>query len=266
MDVLIHAGACYSEYYTNGNGAMPAEVNTKGTGSLLQAAYEKGIRNVVYISSSAVLQTNEGGPTDETAPYDEVTKDPYFSSKIEAEKQIFRFHRSHPDMRIVLLLPTVMLGPGDKAPTPTGKFVLNFLQGELKFILPGSMKIVDARDTAKAAVLAISKGKSGQRYLLGGRKQRIEDIIYILAEVSGKPAPAKKISVNKLLFAARMMGLISKITRKPPKLKTDIIKRLQKDFWYDSQKAEKEFGISFRPISETLEETVKWFESGLFKE
>ena len=71
--------------------------------------------------------------------------------------------------------------------------------------------------------------------------------------------------IDKLIFISQIMGLVSKINRKPPKLKTDIIKRLQQNYWYDSSKAEQEFGIKFRPIKDTVDDTVKWFQSAEFR-
>ena len=259
IDVVIHAAAYYSEYYRRGNDDQPHKTNVGGTISLLEAAWQQGIKNVVYISSGGVLETYNDRATDESTPDNEGTKDPYFRSKIDAEREIYRLLSSHPSMRIVLLLPGVLLGPGDRGPTPTGNFVLNFLKGKVKFIIPGSMNIVDARDVALGAVKSIHTGQSGERYLIGGRKYPIEEIFKKLAEVTGKPELSKRISLTKLLLVARIMALASKITRKPPALKLSIIRRLQENFWYNSSKAEHDLGVHFRPLSETLSDTAQWF-------
>lgn len=261
VDVLIHAAACYSEFYKKGNPNLPQQVNVQGTIDLFESAYKQGTRNIVYISSAGVLETNIGSLTDESNPYDNDTKDPYFRSKIEAEKEIYRFMESHPEMRIVFILPTAMLGPGDRGPTPSGQFIINALKGKVKFLLPGSMKIVDVRDVAKAIVSAIQKGQSSERYLIGGRQYPISQILQTISEITRKPAPSKSISQNKIILVARIMQIISKITGKPPELKVNIVKRLLRNFWYDSSKAEKEFGIQFRPLKDTLTDTVQWFQS-----
>ena len=122
---------------------------------LFEAAQQRGIKNIVYISSSATLQTEENQATDESSPYTDSTDDLYFQSKIDAEKEIFRFMKNHPAMRIVFILPSVMLGPGDRGPTPIGRLVLNVLTGKQKFLLDGSLCIADARDVALAAIAAL---------------------------------------------------------------------------------------------------------------
>ncbi len=261
MDVLIHTAAYYTEYHRNGNKELPHEINVKGTISLLEAAHQQGIKNVVYISSSGVLTSNAGRPTDESSPYAEEGEDFYFQSKVDAEKEIFRFMDSHPNLRIVLILPSVMLGPGDSGPTPTGNMVKKFLEGEIKFILPGSLCIVDARDVALAVIESIEKGESGERYVIGGRKYELESFFKVLAEVTGAPPLTKKPSPRVLMLVAKTMSLISKVTGKPPLLKPSILKRLQEDFWYDSKKAERELGVRFRPLTETLSDTANWFRS-----
>ncbi len=127
MNVLIHAAACYTEYYAKENQRLPYDINVKGTMTLFETAYQHGIKNVVYVSSAGVLESKPNQPINESGSYAEEAEDSYFKSKIEAEKEVLKFLESHPDMRIVLILPTVMLGPGDRAPTPTGNFLLNIM-------------------------------------------------------------------------------------------------------------------------------------------
>jgi len=262
QEALIHAAAYYSEYYRHGNDDHLHETNVGGTISLLEAAYQQGLKNVVYISSSGVLESQQDQSTDESCSYDEATNDPYFRSKIDAEKEIYRFLDSHPSMRVVMILPGAMLGPGDRGPTPMGKFVTNFLKGKFKFILPGSMNIVDARDVALGAIKSIHTEPSAERYLIGGRNYQVEEIFKILAEITGKPNLSKRISPAKLMLLARIMALVSKITGKPPELRLSHIRRLQENFRYNSSKAEHDLQVSFRPLSETLSETTQWFDDG----
>ncbi len=258
MDLLIHAGACYGEYYRTGKTDTLTAVNVNGTRNLLKTAYEQAIRSAVFISSAAVLKTEVNGVVDETAPYTD-DEDPYFKSKIEAEKEVYRFLGSHRDMRIVLLLPAVMLGPGDRGPTPNGNFVLNYLKENYKFIIPGSNRIADARDVAETAVSVIKRGKSGERYIIGGKHYPYSEILKTLAKITGREELKKTISAKKLLIMATILSLISKIKGKPSELKPVIVKRLQKNFRYNSEKAERELGVSFRPLEETLSDTVTWF-------
>ncbi|MGD8778800.1 MAG: NAD-dependent epimerase/dehydratase family protein [Ignavibacteria bacterium] len=268
FDTVIHCAAHYSQYYKDGNENTPFRINLNGTKSLLNAAYSKGIRNFIYISSSGVLKTtNVVKPTNENDPYDEDIEDSYFQSKIVAEKEALKFARSHKDMRIIIILPSLMIGPNDFGPTPTGNFILSFLKKQIRFVLPGTMKIVDARDVAGVVVKSITKGKSGERYLVGGKQYPISKILEILSEISGIPVPSKKLTPRKVLFMAHIMKFISKIKGKQPpaSLKLCVVKRLLKNFWYDSTKAVNTFGIKFRPINDTLTDTVKWFQNAYMR-
>ncbi len=260
-DTLVHAAACYGEFYRTGARELPRKTNVLGTTGLLEAAERQGIRNIVYISSAAVLQTQPGVAANEDAPYAEQADDEYFSSKIAAEKAVLRFAREHTASRVVLVLPAVMLGPGDVGPTPTGAFVLKLLQGEIKFVLPGWHRIVDARDVAHAVAECMNKGKSGERYLLGGRRYSITAFYQAVSQASGRPTPAKTIAPGKLLLVSRMMLLVSKVTGRPPVIKPNIVRRLQEDFSYISAKAERQLGVRFRPLSETMADTVRWLQS-----
>jgi dihydroflavonol-4-reductase len=258
-DVLVHAAACYGEFYRGTPPSALKEINVMATISLLEAAERQGIRNVVYISSAAVLKAPASGLADETSPYNDLTDDPYFASKVAAEKAVLRFCDARPAMRIVLILPTVMLGPGDVGPTPTGAFILKLLRGELKFVLPGWHRIVDARDVAFAVVQAIDKGKSGERFVVGGCRYSVAEIYQAVSEVSGRPTPTKQISSGKLLLLSRIMSLASTVTRRPPPLKPAMVRRLEEGFSFCSDKAVRELNISPRPLSKTMDDTVKWF-------
>lgn len=260
IDVLIHSAAYYGEYYRQGNGQdLLRNINVSGTVELLKMAYQQGIRNVVYISSGGVLQSPIGRATDESAPYADNTPEKYFQSKIEAEREIYRFMKSYPAMRIVLILPSVMLGPGDYGPTPIGKLITNVVTGKMKIVLDGSLSIVDARDVALAAVEAIEKGQSGERYLVGGRNYAYQDVMQTLANVSGIPAPSRKPAPIVLNAVARVMETMSGFTGKPPSISRAHLKRIRDNFWYSSAKAERELTVTFRPLSETLTDTVQWF-------
>jgi len=263
FDVMIHAAAIYGEYYRNGDELALFNVNVNGTKALFEAARKNGINNIIYISSSAVLDTENIDEVDERASYSE-TEDPYFRSKVLSEQAVNEFAMANPSVRIITILPTVMLGPGDRGPTPTGNIILNYLKGKTRFIFPGSHRIVDVRDVAHAAVQAINTGRGGERYLIGGRKYSFSEIFKIFSNITGNPPLKKTISPGKLLMIARLVTLLHNIKGESSPLKPEIIKRLQKNFWYNSSKAEKELGVAFRSLDETLSDTMAWFKENRY--
>lgn len=257
-DVLVHAGACYGEYYRGGSPEAVHATNVRGTAALLEAAARAGIRDVVVVSSSAVLDTAGGGAVNEDAPYPPRGGDPYFASKIDAEREVVRFLAAHPEVRVVRVLPTVMLGPGDRGPTPTGSFVLRLLDGKIPFVLPGWHRIVDARDVAAAVLAAAERGARGARYLVGGRRYEVAELYRTLTEVTGTPTPTRRISPRRLLLASRVMALGAALTGRRPLLSPAIVRRLQEAHVYDSSRAERELGVRFRPLAATLADFVAW--------
>ncbi|SDY10298.1 Nucleoside-diphosphate-sugar epimerase [Evansella caseinilytica] len=261
-DVLIHAGAYFTEFFKKGNEDNSLhEINVKGTERLLTEAYERGIKNIIYVSSTGVLDTSGGKVVDENAPYHETTENPYFKSKIEAEKCVLDFSHKHPDVRIITILPAIMMGPGDYGLTRMGEFVLSFLKEGMPAVLPVKAVIVDARDVAKAIVAAIDKGRQGERYIVGGDVFKVKEIVKILSEVSGKPVPKRRPSFQFIMVISGLMAIRSKITGKPsPIPRRDELQRLRNQQGYSYTKAKKELRLTFRPLRETIADTVSWFE------
>ena len=198
VDVLFHVAAYFREYYQPGeHDDMLTEINVTGTIKLLEAAYQQGVRNIVYVSSGGVLDHYpDGRPADEKVPYGEDTANLYFQSKIAAEKAIYDLLPKYPDLRLVMILPGVMMGPGDSGPTTPGQFVIDYLQGNVPVILPGGLTFVDARDVAQAMLQAVHTGTSGERYIVDGVYADLKSIMQTLAQVSEVPVPRVAISYS----------------------------------------------------------------------
>lgn len=260
MDVLIHAAAYFTDFFKHGNASNQlTTINVQGTLALLNAAYEHGIRNCVYISSSGVLKMEGRQRATETAPYNEQTVNPYFQSKISAEKEIIRFLEAHADFRLIFILPCLMLGPGDHNLTEGGGLIVRLLKRKIPMILPGQMAIADARDVAQAVINAIKAGQSGKRYLLGGELYTIEKVFAVVSEVSGIKGPTHKPTPGLLLLMADIMEFISKFTGKKPLIQRIQLKTMMENMGYDSSKAQRELHATFRPLHMTVKDTVQWF-------
>ena len=259
--VLIHAGAYFSEYFKNkSNENLLYEVNVKGTSLLFEEAHKAGVHNFIYISSSCVFNSNWPDIITENTPYAENNDNPYFKSKTEAEISLLKLAEKYISMRLIILSPALMMGPGDKAPTRMGEFVLNYLTGKIPAILPIKMAFVDARDVAKAVVAAITKGINGERYLIGGNVYEMSEVVKVLSEITMKPIPKIRPSLKMTMFLSRIMTFKSKLTGKPSKLPSiSELKRMSTQKGYSSEKAKKEFNIQFHTLFETLSATVNWY-------
>ncbi len=259
-DVLFHVAAYFREYYGPGeHDDLLNEINVVGTIRLLEAAVEHGVEHVIYVSSAGVLgQPEGGGVVDESAPYNHATPNLYFQSKIAAEKAVYEFLEGH-DLRVVLILPGVIFGPGDSGPSTAGQTVLDFLNRQIPVILPGGLWVVDARDVAQGMIQAVTVGQSGERFLIGGRYFPVGAMLTILEKISGVAGPRQKLPYPAALAIAWVSEFLSGFTGKPPQLSEQAVRVLQDKSNVSSEKAIKELGITFRSLEDTLGDQVAWF-------
>ncbi|MCP4022012.1 MAG: NAD-dependent epimerase/dehydratase family protein [Desulfobacteraceae bacterium] len=260
-DVLIHSAAYYTEFINSGgkNDDLAQKINVEGSINLFQAAYDTGIKNIVYISSCGVLEEQKGLKSDENTAYAFNTFDGYFKSKIDAELKIKIFQEEHSSVRIVSILPSVMVGPMDTAPTPYGSFLIKLASARVPFVLPGRMSIVDVRDVAKAAIHAIEKGENGQRFVVGGTTHENQTIYNTVEKIIKRPVAQNKPPYALLYFFLTVMSFLSKFTKKQPPLSPSRLKRIKHHAGYNSQKATTELDFNFTPLDTTLTDTMTWF-------
>ncbi len=262
-DVLFHTAAYFREYYQPGDHWPKLEkINVKGTIELLEAAAKHGVKKAVHVSSSGVI-----GEDDSKSIGDESTvanglalENLYFRSKVETEKAIANFLKTH-SLPVVMILPSWMYGPGDAAPTSAGQLVQDFLGRKLPGVLNGGAMIADARDVAQAMITSVEKGKNGERYIVGGRLYKLADIMKTLEKVSGVPAPKFHIPIPLALTIAWTSQTVARLTGGTTLLTVSSIKTIANPHQISSEKAVGEFGVGFRPLEDTLKDTVDWYKS-----
>ncbi len=265
-DVLFHAAAYYREYYAPGDHREAlAEANVAATRALLEEADRRGVRRAVYVSSAGVIGNKpNGAPGDEDGPVSPGTRENlYYRSKLDAEAEVARFARSH-RMEVVLVLPGFTVGPEDRSPTPGGELVLAFLHRKLPVIVPGGFTMADARDVAATLEAASRLGKPGERYVAAGSFVSYSELLRTLERVSGIPAPGRRVPKALALLAASFQEVRSKLGGAPPNITRERLRAVFAERRWDASKARRDLGVSFRPIEETLRDTVRWFvEQGL---
>ncbi|MBO1536952.1 SDR family oxidoreductase [Pseudomonas sp. OA65] len=262
-DALFHTAAYFRDSYKGGKHWQKLyDTNVTGTERLLHAAYAAGIRRAVHTSSIAVLKGDKDQVIDETMSRSEQEADDYYLSKILSEQTVQQFLAQHPDMFIAMVLPGWMFGPGDIGPTSSGQFLLDFVGEKLPGVLPGSFSVVDARDVAEHLIAAITRGRSGERYLAAGYHMEMKSIFQALASVSGVKPPERKVP----LFMLRLIALIYegyyRITKKPVLISTSTVKLMAQEqdrTHFSHNKSSKELQCQFRPIAETLIDTLDWY-------
>ena len=260
VDVVFHTAAFFREYYQPGDHwETMKRINVDGTIELLQAAEAQGVTRTVFTSSSGVLQTNPHQAVTETAAYSKFAeKNLYFKTKVLAEQEIYRFLETS-RMDVVMILPGWMMGPGDAAPTSAGQLILDLLAGKLPGIIDGGASLADARDVAAAMVMAADQGIRGERYIVTGQLTTMKDIALGLEAISGVKAPRMTLPDQMALAIAWLLETWAGWTRGVNPMPLGGIQTLLKKANVSSSKAERELGATFRPLRETLKDTVTWY-------
>ena len=236
------------------------KLHVDGTDNALRAAKEAGITRVVYASTSGVVAISEDAKTisneDDETPIGIISKFPYYRSKLFAEARALELSKEL-SLEVVVLNPTLLLGPGDVYGSSTGD-VERILEGKVPAVPAGGLSFVDVRDTAAAFILAMQKGQSGRRYLLGSCNMTLRTFVGRVSRLAGLDIPLVNLPRNKF-FGSALVELASFVQKH---VETDELDPISLDmsryYWYlDSTRAEAELGWSPRDPLETLTDTVE---------
>jgi dihydroflavonol-4-reductase len=231
-----------------------------GTKSALAGLRAAGVRRVVVASTSGTLavSSDQHRIADEgcRAPLEVIASWPYYRTKLYAEREALAAN-APPDFEVVVVNPSLLLGPGDVRESSTGDVRL-FLEGVIPATPAGGMAFVDVRDAALGMLLAAERGRAGERYLLNAQNLTVDAFFQRLGRISGVRAPLFKLPASRPL-AIGIGQLFSKAVRaiggEPPVSEASI--EMGQYFWYcDSSKAERELGFSPRDPGETVRDTV----------
>ncbi len=236
------------------------QAHVLGTRSALAGLRNAGVRRVVVASTSGTLAVSKNADqiADESsrAPLELVAMWPYYRSKLYAEREALDANRP-PDFEVILVNPSLLLGPGDKRESSTGD-VRKFLDRSIPAIPGGGIAFVDVRDAARGMWLAFERGRAGERYILNAKNMTVAAFFQRLERITGVKAPILRMPSSRPL-AIGVNRLFSKAIRaiggEPPVDEVSV--EMAQYFWYcSSSKAERELGFSARDPGETLRETV----------
>jgi dihydroflavonol-4-reductase len=257
---VFHLAAIYRFWATDPS--IFSAVNVGGTLNVLNAVRRAGCERLVYTSTVGVLglgPTNRGESMDETS-YADISHlfGHYKRTKYVAEHEVLRAAAEGLDVRLVL--PTFPLGPGDRRPTPTGKLVVDFLNGKMPAFVDTAMNVTHVDDLAVGHVAALERGVSGRSYILGGDNMSMSEILRVLAEHSGLPAPRARVPHGVVLAAAGASTLIEgRLLRKEPRVPLEAARMSGTKMIFSDERARAEIGHTSRPASDAIEESARWF-------
>jgi dihydroflavonol-4-reductase len=232
--------------------------NVDGTRNLLSAAQTAGVERVVYTSTVGCIGIPPGGVGDEDTPVSiESMAGHYKRSKFMAEQVALEFARGGLDVTIVN--PTAPIGDHDLKPTPTGKIVIDFLNGDMPAFIDTGLNIVDVRDTAAGHLLAAERGKTGERYILGSENLTLAQILRKLALITGRPAPRVRLPYLVAYGAGLCSTGWAELTGRPPRVPLEAVRMAGKKMWVTHEKARRELGFEPQPAEVALRRAVEWW-------
>lgn len=254
---LYHVAAHYALWARNP--AIFYDVNVTGTKNLMEAARDIGTERIVYCSTIGAIGLPPGGGlgTEETPVSLEQMAGHYKRSKYLAEQEVLKLAKQ--GLPVVIVNPSAPVGEGDVKPTPTGQMIVEFMKGRMPAYIETGMNIVDVDDVAAGHLLAMQKGRIGERYILGTKNLMLRDIFEILSRLTGVAMPSVKLPRELILPLAYLNLAFSWVTGIPPRIPLEGVKMAKYKMHYDCSKAIRELGIPQTPPEVALEKAVRWF-------
>ena len=250
---LIHVAALYSFDRSRSSDIWSTNVN--GTAGLLEAGRIAGVERAVVTSSSATL-----GPTRDgvLATEDDWAADSdhrgYHQSKLAQERAALAAQ-----LPAVLVLPTAPVGPGDWKPTPTGKMILDFMQGRIFGSLAGGLNVVPVEDVARGHVLALQRGRDRERYVLGGENFSLTALWEALGSICGRPPPTRTVPYSVALAFSAFDEVRARLFRQEPVAPVEGVRMGRERMFVSWEKARDELGYEAGSAHEALSRAVSWY-------
>lgn len=253
---VFHVAADYRLWAAN-----PGELyasNVQGTRNLLEAARWAQLERVVYTSTVGCIGVPEGGQGTEATPVSlEDMLGAYKRSKFLAEQVALEFART--GFPVVIVNPTAPVGEHDVKPTPTGKIILDYLRGAMPAYIDTGLNLVDVRDVARGHWLALERGRTGERYILGAENLTLRQILEKLAAITGGSVPRLRLPFAAAWIAGAVSTGWARLTGHPPRVPLDGVRMARKKMWVSHEKAARELGYEPGPVDEALRRAVEWF-------
>ncbi|HUP03288.1 MAG TPA: hopanoid-associated sugar epimerase [Bryobacteraceae bacterium] len=259
--LIFHAAADYRLW-----ARRPEELyqsNVEGTRNLLEAAKACGVERVVYTSTVGCIGFRRGGLGDENTPAAlEDMSGHYKRSKFLAEQVALEYAAA--GLPVVIVNPTAPIGDHDVKPTPTGKIVMDYLNGDLQAFIDTGLNILDARDCAEGHILACERGRDGERYILGSENLTLAAILAKLARIAGRKPPTLRLPYAVAWCAGVASTAWAGLTGQPPRVPLEAVRMGREKMWVTHDKACQELGFHPAPAEVALERAVQWFSGAAF--
>ena len=272
VETIYHAGGLYQ--FGPRHAETMWRTNVGGSENVFAAAWKARVGKVVHVSSAGVLSGRKPLLTERDFPRRAPRFSPYKASKWEAERRALDW--ASRGLPVVIASPPCPVGPGDEAPTPTGRMVLDFVAGRFPFSARTGLNFIGIDDLTAGLLATARYGRDGERYVLGQENLWLDEFLALLSDITGQPAPRMRLPwavialagavgeiSARLGFSRRTRGDNQAAVREcrvclEPALKARCVQffELDKARWELSWEAR-------RPLRESLVEAVDWFQARL---
>src|SRR5882724_10821952 len=234
------------------------DLNVGGTKNLLEAAKRANVAQFIYTSTVATIAVDRPEHPNEftDAKLGEMVGH-YKRSKWQAEREVLDAAKQ--GFAAIIAMPTTPVGPWDWKPTPTGKIILDFLNGKMPGYVETGLNFVGVEECAAGHLLAAEHGKVGERYLLGAENLTLKGLLDLLAKITGLRAPAMKIPHGVALGVAYVESAFSRLLGKEPQIPVEGVKIARHKMFVDASRAQRELGFQPGPVVAALERAVRWY-------
>ncbi len=235
------------------------ESNVAGTRNLLEAARRAGVARFVYTSTVATMAVTRNGalPDEATATSLAEMVGEYKRSKWLAEQEALRAAAA--GLPVIIVNPTTPVGPGDAKPTPTGRILVDFLNGRMPAYVDTGLNFVPVEDAAAGHLLAAEHGRAGERYILGGENLTLKAVLDMLSRISGRTAPRVRLPHAVALAAGYADAAFSFVTRREPRIPLEGVRMARHNMFVNTARAHCELGFAPGPVAAALDRAVLWY-------
>src|SRR4051794_18804123 len=258
ISTVFHLAAIYRFWAADPD--LFYDVNVGGTMNVLRAATQSKCRRLVYTSTVATLGVAEDGnpASEQSLVHFEHLFGHYKRSKYQAEHEVLRAGAAGLD--VVLVHPTFPVGEGDAAPTPTGRTIVEFLNGRIPAYVDTALNVAHVDDVARGHVLAAEQGTRGRSYILGGENMSLREMLATLADLCGLPAPRVRLAPRAVLPIVQSAEWFeASVLHREPTLTAEPVRMATTRMEYDTSRARNELGYTSIPAREALRRAAAWF-------
>ena len=257
-DAVVHVAADYRLWIPDP--AAMYKANVDGTRELLRLAREAKVKCVVYTSSVATMHfRTDGMVINEDTPVSLADMVGHYKrSKFLAEQEAIKAAQT--GQKVIILNPTTPIGPNDAKPTPTGRIFVDFLNGKFPAYMDTGLNLVDVSEVARAHVTALTSGKPGNRYILGGENLTLKQILDKMSEITGIPSPTVRIPFAvAATYAFFEEWITGRIRKREPRATLEEVRMGRKKMYASSAHAQQELGFRILPVNPAMKAAIEWF-------